>query len=403
MSWAIKDKGSCLFMIQSILDNDLYKFTMQQAVHMLYPRAEAQYEFTNRGLTSFPDGFALAVKKNIEKMADLRLSKDQKAFLKKTCYFLTPVYLDYLESYTYDPGEVIIHQDKDRLILHIKGLWYRTILWEVPLMAIISETFFKITNQKPVSVKERNRINRDKARKLGANDVKFADFGTRRRFSSQNHEILIRDLVSHKNHTLNGTSNVHFAHQFHIKPIGTLAHEWFMFHAVLHGYQMANSSAQDAWVSVFHGDLGIVLPDTYTTDVFFSTFDTFYAKLFDGVRQDSGDPFLFIDKIIAHYKKLHIDPSTKTIVFSDNLDVEKAIQIHRHCNGRIRDAYGIGTNLTNDVGVTPLNIVIKLSKARVCADKPWRNTVKLSDDIGKLTGDLEELKTCMGLFHLPDP
>jgi nicotinate phosphoribosyltransferase len=389
-------------MIQSILDNDLYKFSMQQAVHMLYPRAEAQYEFTNRGLTSFPDGFALAVKKEVEKMADLRLSVDQKTFLEKTCYFLTPVYLDYLESYAYDPDEVIITQEKDRLILHIKGLWYRTILWEVPLMALISEVFFKITGQKSVTDKERRGINLDKARKMEAGAVKFADFGTRRRFSSRNHEMLIQDLLSHKSHTLNGTSNVHFAHQFHIKPIGTLAHEWFMFHAVLHGYQMANSSAQDAWVTVFHGDLGIVLSDTYTTDVFLSTFDTFYAKLFDGVRQDSGDSFHFIDKIIGHYRKLHIDPTTKTIVFSDDLDVEKAIQIHRHCNGRIRDAYGIGTNLTNDVGVTPLNMVIKLSKARVCADKPWRNTVKLSDDKGKLTGDPEELKICMGLFHLPN-
>ena len=175
-----------------------------------------------------------------------------------------------------------------------------------------------------------------------------------------------------------------------------------MFHAVLHGYQMANPSAQDAWVKVFHGDLGIALTDTFTTDVFLSTFDTFYAKLFDGVRQDSGDPFLFTDKIIQHYKRLHINPSTKTIVFSDGLDVEKAVKIHQYCNGRIRDAYGIGTNLTNDVGVTPLNMVIKLTKGRTSLDKPWRNTVKLSDDNGKRTGDPKELKNCMGIFHLPD-
>jgi len=389
-------------MIQSILDNDLYKFSMQQAVHMLYPRVQAQYEFINRGLTPFPDGFALKVKAQIKKMAALKLSRDQKAFLETKCYFLTPVYLDYLESYRYDPGEVTIQQDKDVLILKITGPWYRTILWEIPLMAIISETFFKMTRQKPLSEQKRRSVNLDKARVLGSNAVKFADFGTRRRFSAKNHEQLLQDLLSYENHTLIGTSNVHFAHQFNLTPIGTLAHEWFMFHAVLHGYQMANPSAQDAWVKVFHGDLGIALTDTYTTDVFLSTFDTFDAKLFDGIRQDSGDPFLFVDKIIKHYERLHIDPSTKTVVFSDGLDVEKAVKIHHYCNGRIRDAYGIGTNLTNDVGVIPLNMVIKLTKCRTSSDKLWRNTVKLSDDKGKHTGDPKELKNCMNIFHITD-
>ncbi|MBT7631340.1 MAG: nicotinate phosphoribosyltransferase, partial [Desulfobacula sp.] len=317
-------------MIQSILDNDLYKFTMQQAVHMLYPRAHARYEFINRGLTPFPDGFAEKVELKLEKMADLKLSLDQKTFLEKSCYFLTPVYLDYLESYRYDPGEVMIKQDKDILILKITGPWYRTILWEVPIMAIISETFFKMTCQKTATALERRAINLNKAKVLAANGVKFADFGTRRRYSAGNHKGLIQDLLSRENHTLIGTSNVHFAFLFNIKPIGTFAHEWFMFHAALHGYQMANPSAQDAWVKVFHGDLGIALTDTYTTDVFLSTFDTFHAKLFDGVRQDSGDSFAFVDKIIQHYKRLHIDPSAKTIVFSDNLDVEKAVKIHQY-------------------------------------------------------------------------
>jgi len=389
-------------MIQSILDNDLYKFTMQQAVHMLYPRAQAQYEFINRGRTPFPDGFALKVKAEIEKMADFKLSRDQKAFLEATCYFLTPVYLDYLESYRYDPGEVMVQQDKAVLTLKITGPWYRTILWEVPLMAIISEIFFKMTRQKPITGRERQSINLKKARVLGASAVKFADFGTRRRFSAQNHGQVLQDILSHENHTLIGTCNVHFSHQFNITPIGTLAHEWFMFHAACHGYEMANSTAQEAWVKVFHGDLGIALTDTYTTDVFLSTFDTFNAKLFDGVRQDSGDPFSFVDKLIQHYQRLRIDPSVKTIVFSDGLDVDKAVKIHQYCNGRVRDAYGIGTHLTNNVGVSPLNMVIKLTKCRTSKDKPWRKTVKLSDDKSKHTGDPEELKTCMDIFHLSD-
>ncbi len=387
-------------MIQSILDNDLYKFSMQQAVHMLYPRAQVKYAFINRGETPFPKGFDKRIQHEIEKMRQLRLSPTQKKFLQNRCYFLTPVYLDFLESYQYDPDEVTIRQENKDLFIEINGPWYRTILWEVPLMAIISEAYFIATGQKGISKEKRQQINLEKAAVLKKNKVSFADFGTRRRFSSANHEQLIEDFLSHENHSLIGTCNVHLAHKYNLIPIGTLAHEWFMFHSVLHGYQMANSSAQEAWVRVFHGDLGIALTDTYTTDVFLSTFDTFNAKLFDGVRQDSGDPFEFTDRMVAHYERLHIDPTTKTIVFSDGLDVNKAVKIHAYCKGKVRDAYGIGTNLTNDVGVTPLNIVIKLAKCRASSDKPWRSTVKLSDDTGKQTGDSKELKNCMGIFHL---
>lgn len=385
-------------MIQSILDNDLYKFTMQQAVHMLYPRTEAKYTFINRGGMAFPDGFDTVVKRQIDKMAGFRLTPDQKKFLEKTCYFLTPVYLDFLESYSFDPNEVKIGQRNADFSIEVTGPWYRTILWEVPLMAIISETYFDFTGQEGVSENIRQSTNIKKAELLRKNNVPFADFGTRRRFSSKNHEKLIQDILHTYDHTLIGTSNVHFAHQFNLRPIGTLAHEWFMFHAIRHGYQMANPSAQDAWVSVFHGDLGIALTDTYTTDVFLSTFDTFYAKLFDGVRQDSGDPFAFADKMIRHYERLHIDPSTKTIVFSDGLNAEKAAQIHHYCQKRIRTAFGIGTNLTNDVGVTPLNIVIKLTQCRNSSNAYWRNTVKLSDDPGKHTGHPDELENCISLF-----
>ena len=374
---------------------------MQQAVHTLYPRADVQYAFINRGNTSFPKGFASEIKTEIDKMADLTLSAAQKKFLKKKCYFLTPVYLDFLENYQFDPDEISIEQNNEHVELIINGPWYRTILWEVPLMAIISESYFKLTGQKGYPRKQRRKMNLEKAKKLRDGRVKFADFGTRRRFSFANHNQLIEDLSSINNPTLIGTSNVHLAQHYNLTPIGTLAHEWFMFHAVIHGYQMANASAQDAWVKVFHGDLGIALTDTFTTDVFLSTFDTFHAKLFDGVRQDSGDPFEFTDKMIAHYQKLHIDPLSKTIVFSDGLDVEKAIKIHSYCSGKVRDAFGIGTSLTNDVGVTPLNIVIKLAQCRSSSDKPWRHAVKLSDETGKHTGNKQELKNCMNLFHIP--
>lgn len=387
-------------MIQSILDNDLYKLTMQQAVHTLYPRVDVEYGFINRSQnqTRFPKGFDTRLKTEVEKMNQLRLTREEKQYLKATCYFLTPVYLDYLESYQYDPAEVDISQTGSDLSITIRGPWYRTILWEVPLMAIVSELYFIMTQAHTVSEDEKHAINLKKARVMAENKIQFADFGTRRRFSSKAHQDLIQDLLNEKDSTLFGTSNVHLARKFNIKPIGTLAHEWFMFHAVLRGYQMANPAAIDAWVRVYQGDLGIALTDTYTTDVFLSTFDTMWAKLFDGVRQDSGDPFAFIDKIIRHYETLHIDPRTKTIVFSDSLDIQKAVAIHQYCKGKIKDSYGIGTNLTNDVGVTPLNIVIKLLKCRIADNKPWHNTVKLSDDPGKHTGNSEEIKNCMALL-----
>lgn len=386
-------------MIQSILDNDLYKFTMQQAVHMLYPRVDVRYIFINRSDTPFPKGFAKRLQKEVNNMADFRLTPDEKNFLDRTCYFMTPVYLDFLESYQYNPKDVVIGQTGGRLELTIRGPWYRTILWEVPLMAIISELYFIMTDAQPLPHEKLREINLNKARVLSDNHIKFAEFGTRRRFSSASHKDMLQDIISLKTNTLIGTSNVHLARLFNIKPIGTLAHEWFMFHAVLNGYRMGNPTGVDAWAQVFHGDLGIALTDTFTTDVFLATFDTMQAKLFDGVRHDSGDPIAFIDKIIHHYEKLHIDPTTKTIVFSDGLDIDKAVHIHNHCAGRIRESYGIGTNLTNDVGVTPLNIVIKMGQCRTAPDKVWHNTIKLSDDRAKHTGDPEELAHCFNVLQ----
>ncbi len=387
-------------MIESILDNDLYKFTMQQAVHMLYPRVEVEYVFINRAHSAFPPGFAEKLRAEVAGMANLELTNEEKQFLNDTCYFMTPVYLDFLEHYRFNPDEVFINQDDDGMLsVRIKGPWYRTILWEVPLMAIISELYFIMTHAIPVTHEKQRAINLKKTESLSRNNIRFADFGTRRRFSSKGHEALIRDILAIENNTLIGTSNVNLARHFKIKPIGTVAHEWFMFHGVLNGYRMANITAINAWVKVFQGDLGIVLTDTFTTDFFLSTFNTMHAKLFDGVRHDSGDPFEFTDKIIRHYKKLHIDPTTKTIVFSDGLDLEKVIAIHNHCKDRIRDSYGIGTNLTNDVGVTPLNIVIKLARCRTCPGKAWHNAVKLSDNKEKHTGVKGDIEHCINVIN----
>ena len=386
-------------MINGILDNDLYKFTMQQAVFMLYSEVEVEYSFINRGKTKFPEGFANQLQIEIEKMSEFKLGGWERLFLEEKCQYLTLDYLDYLVKYRFNPGQVVIKQTGSELEILIKGLWQETILWEVPLMAMISELYFKMCGFKKLSRINQIRYNKRKAYRLAEAGVQFADFGTRRRFSSEIHFQLLSDILSVKENTLIGTSNVHFTRVFGIKPIGTMAHEWIMFHAIQHGYIYANIASLATWKTIYEKDLGVALTDTFTTDEFLLNLNPKPANDFDGVRQDSGDPKIFVDKIINHYENLGIDPKTKTIVFSDGLDVEKAIELHEYCKGRIKDSYGIGTNLTNDVGVIPLNMVIKLSRCKIATGEQWHNVIKLSDSPGKHTGDKREIKRCLEILR----
>jgi nicotinate phosphoribosyltransferase len=198
-----------------------------------------------------------------------------------------------------------------------------------------------------------------------------------------------------------GTSNVHFAQLYRTKPIGTHAHEWFMFHAAKYGYKMANSMALEHWTETYRGDLGIALSDTFTTNVFFQQFDKKFAKLFDGVRHDSGDPIDFAEATIAHYKSLGIDPLSKTIIFSDGLNYEKVKRIADFAKGKIGISFGIGTNFTNDTGLPPMNIVMKLNEAYPeCG--PWTNVIKLSDEKGKYTGDAGSIALAKIILQIED-
>jgi nicotinate phosphoribosyltransferase len=200
------------------------------------------------------------------------------------------------------------------------------------------------------------------------------------------HRLVVDTLKAHGGGSFVGSSNVYLAMQSGTKPIGTHAHEWFMFHAAQYGFKMANTLALEHWVDVYRGDLGIALSDTYTTDEFFEVFDKKFAKLFDGVRHDSGDPIEFADKTIAHYKHLGIDPRSKTIIFSDALNSEKVARIANHCHDRIGVSFGIGTNFTNDVGLKAMNIVLKMTEAQP-EGQDWSPVVKLSDEKGKYSGD----------------
>lgn len=385
--------------IKSLLDNDLYKLTMQNAVVNLFPHSKVRYQFINRGGTQFPDGFAEKLRKEISKMADLRLTDDEKKFLKEKCYFLPPTYIDFLAGYKFDPSEIGVIQHGGDLQLSIEGYWYRTILWEVPLMALISELYFKMSDEQPYEENKIKDIVRKKAVKYNMLGIKIADFGTRRRYSFENHDRVVKALTNYGKASLTGTSNVYFAKKYGLTPIGTHAHEWFMFHAAKFGCKMANELALENWVNVYRGNLGIALSDTFTTDVFFRSFDTKFAKLFDGVRHDSGDPLEFADKTIAHYQKIKINPQSKVIVFSDGLNPETVEKITKHCRGRIGMSFGIGTNFTNDVGVKPLNIVIKITEAKP-EGQTWIPTVKLSDVPGKHTGKKSAIETIKKVLQI---
>ena len=365
--------------IKTILDNDLYKFSMQCAIIQLFPRAKVRYTLIIRSQVDFPEGFAENLREQIDCMGNLKLGLEEKEFFSNRCKYMNPMYFDFLEGYRYHPSEIGIIQNGGELRLNIEGYWYRTVLWEVPVLALISELFFIMTGEKIISKVDREQRVQEKAKAFNGHGVKISDFGTRRRYSYENQSDVIQELARIMGSNFNGTSNVHFAHKFNLTPIGTHAHEWFMFHAAKYGFKMANKLALENWSDIYQGDLGIALSDTFTTDSFYRSFDKKFSKLFDGVRHDSSDPKVFTDKTVAHYKKMGINPLSKTIIFSDNLNTESAIEISKYCLQTINSACGIGTHLSNDVGVKPLNMVIKMTAAKPEPEDEWIPTIKLSD------------------------
>jgi len=374
--------------LKSILDNDFYKFTMQHAVIKLFPKAKVRYGFINRGKHIFPEGFADLLRHSVDAMADLRLTKEEKNYLAHYCPYLDPTYLDFLQGYSFDPSEVQISQEGSEISVTVEGYWYRTILWEVPLMALISELFYKASHLIRLNDEAIKKLTQEKIENYNKLGVSVLEFGTRRRHSYDVHDLVNKTLSTYGGQSFIGTSNVHFAMVNNKRPLGTHAHEWFMFHAAQYGFKMANSISLEHWTQVYSGDLGIALTDTYTTDIFFNQFDKKYSKLFDGVRHDSGDPIEFAQKVISHYIKMGIDPKSKAIVFSDSLNFDKVKRIADFCHDKIKMSFGIGTNFTNDVGLPAMNMVIKLTDTKP-DNTHWQGVVKLSDEKNKNTGTPE--------------
>jgi len=380
--------------IQSVLDTDLYKFTTSYAYSKLYPRAYGQFRFIDRGKTTYPQGFAEELKKEIQEMSKLALTKDEASFLYRELPYLPPTYIDFVRGFRFDPEEVKVEQDAEgHLSIIAEGLLYRVTLWETPILALVSELYYKILGAQPdMEYTERTIIS--KARKLAEHGITFSMFGMRRRFSAAIEDRVTELLKEHAAGYLFGTSNVYYAYKHGLRVSGTHPHEWIQFHGAMFGYKMANYMAMEDWINVYDGDLGTVLTDTYTTDVFMRNFSKKHAMLFTSLRHDSGDPLQFTEKVIARYRELRVDPTIKYIIFSDGLDPERAIEIANYCKGRIGASFGIGTNFSNDVGngVRPMNIVMKLWKCKMTEKERWNPCVKLSDVDGKHTGEPEEIE-----------
>lgn len=335
-------------------------------------------------------------------MSKLYLTKDEEKFIRKNIPYLPPFYIDYLKGFRFDPSEVEITMENHKLRIRATGLLYRITLWETPILATVSELYFRETGQKP-DMAYMEKAAMEKAAKMKEHDIVFSMFGMRRRFSFDVEDRVTELLKHYAGKNFFGTSNVYMAYKHRINVTGTHPHEWVQFHGSVYGYKMANYMSMENWINVYDGDLGTVLTDTYTSDVFFRNFSRKHAALFTSLRHDSGDPFVFVDKAIKRYEELRIDPKIKYIVFSDSLNVDKAIEIKNYCGDRIGATFGIGTNLTADVGndIKGMNIVMKLFRCKMTAQDKWHACVKLSDSEGKYTGSEKEIclaKETLGLI-----
>ncbi len=379
--------------IQSILDTDLYKFTTGYAYSKLYPRAFGHFKFIDRNQTVYPPGFDELIRQELQTMSELRLSEAEADFLTNELPYLPPTYVDFLRGYRFNPKEVIVEQDREGY-LHIdaKGLLYRITLWETPILAIVSELYYRYYHIEPDMGYAAASL-AEKTLKLRENEITFSLFGMRRRFSFAIEDWVTEYVKEHSGKNFFGTSNVYLAFKHGLRVSGTHPHEWIQFHGAMFGYKMANYMAMEDWINVYDGDLGTVLTDTYTTDVFLSNFSKKHAMLFTSLRHDSGDPFLFIDKVINRYRELRVDPKIKYIIFSDSLNASRTVEIKEKCADRIGASFGIGTNFSNDVGshVKPMNIVMKLWACKMTEKDKWHDCVKLSDVKGKHTGNPKEI------------
>ncbi len=395
--------------ITSLLDTDLYKFTMMQVVLHQFPGAQVEYRFKCRNAGAagvFPLApMASEIREEIKALCSLRFQDAELAYL-RSMRFVKSDFVDFLGLFRLNEKYVQISAlPSGEIDVTIRGPWLHTILFEIPVLAIINEVYFRHTQKLPDFVQGRQRLDAKigQLKEGGLEALKIADYGTRRRYSVAWHEEVLRTLNarlgSGPQGQLAGTSNVLFAMKLGLTPLGTMAHEYLQACQAL-GPRLRDSQifGFESWAKEYRGDLGIALSDVYGMDAFLRDFDMYFCKLFDGARHDSGDPFSWGERLIDHYKNKRVDPLTKTLIFSDSLTVPKTIELYRQFSGRCQLAFGIGTNLTNDLGCEPLQIVIKMTR---CNGQP---VAKLSDTPSKnMCEDEKYLAYLRQVFDISDP
>ena len=392
-------------MINSMLHNDLYKFSMSNYYIQNFPQASGTFSFHDRNNTEYTPEFVALLKAEFDKLSSLFLQKAEFDWAVKNIPYIPQFYWEWLRSFRYEPNKINMWLDDDKhLHIEVTDLLYKVTFYEIPVLSLVSEVYHKYMKH---GFQLRGEIENavfprldDKIKIAADHNLYFADFGMRRAYNDLTEEVVVKYLKENCP-TFVGTSTVSLAMKYGVKPIGTMAHECFMFQAAVHSPKDANFMVMENWVKTYDGNLGTVLTDTYTVDAFLRNFSMKLAKLYDGVRHDSGDPFEFGDKMIAKYKSYGIDPMSKTIVFSDGLDFPTAAKIKEYFAGKIKVTFGIGTNLTCDMpGVKPMNIVMKLKECRMNERQPSYGCVKLSDVPGKAIGnpkDIENYKYQIGI------
>jgi len=371
--------------LRSMIDTDVYTFSVQNAVLGLFPDAMVEYRFTNRGSHKITkelfDEFMYYV--NVL-FPQLYLKNDEYKWMKEKLTYLKPWYFEYLKNYRFKPEEVIGSWNDGVVDIRIKGYWHSAIVWEVPLLYTMSQLFFEVVDTKWNMDGQVEKI-RGKGRILSDNDCQTADMSTRRRRNFETQEMVVGELK--KFPCFLGTSNPYLAMLHDVKAIGTVSHQWIVAMQALESVRHCNYYAMSNWVKVFGTSLGTYLTDTVTTDCFLKDFNPRFTNLFSATRNDSGKETIYAEKLIKHYRNNRVDPLSKTIIFSNSLNVEKAVSIRKYCDGGIKSSFGMGNHLGNDFENSPApNMVIKLWSVNGIY------VVKLSDDVGKVMGDQDAVR-----------
>jgi nicotinate phosphoribosyltransferase len=364
--------------ITSLLDTDLYKFSMMQVVLHHFPAAQVEYRYKCRTPDINVSAYLDEIRAEIHSLCQLKFTNEELNYL-RGLRFIKSDFVDFLGLY-HMPEKCIVVSEGARageIDITVRGPWLHTILFEIPVLAIVNEVYFRNECADPGWEEGRSRLS-SKMRLViddpALADFRVAEYGTRRRFSKVWHEEVVTTMKSQMGTHFAGTSNVWLAMKYNVTPLGTMGHEYLQACQAL-GPRLRDSQvyALEVWAKEYRGDLGIALSDVYGMDAFLRDFDMYFCKLFDGARHDSGDPFVWGERLLAHYAANRTDPRTKTLVFSDGLTIPRAIELAKHFAGRCKVSFGIGTNLTNDLGHEPLQIVMKMVR---CNGQP---VAKVSD------------------------